>query len=339
MSKAEHSARAKITVVMPAYNAAELMADVLTPLLQMHEAGEIDQILVIDDRSTDTTAARARELGAEVIIAERNGGPGAARNLAARHADGEILWFVDSDVIADPAGPALIRKAFTSPDVVAVFGSYDDAPRGTSWISQYKNLVHRYYHQRAPSEASTFWAGCGAVRKSAFLEIGGFDVETFTQPSIEDIDLGYRLRHNGGRILLLPDLLGKHLKVWTFSSVLRTDIFMRALPWSRLLITREGLSDDLNISVAERFRAGLALLLLLGLLMLPFYPAAWPAVCAIFILCILANASLYRFMKANGGFAFAIFAVSFHQIYYIYSSVAFVYCLFEAKFISPRSAQ
>lgn len=322
-------ARLTISVVMPAYNAAHYMPLVLPPLLNMLHEGEIGELLVVDDQSTDNTIAVAEEMGATVLRNPVNGGPGAARNLAARHAKGDILWFVDSDVIAWPGGAAHILPAFAEPDVVAVFGSYDETPSGQSWISKYKNLVHRYYHQRGNEESSTFWAGCGAVRKDAFLAVNGFDVVTYTRPSIEDIDLGYRLRAAGGRILLLPNLLGKHLKVWTVRNVIHTDIFMRAIPWSRLMITREGLTDDLNVSQGERIRAILAGMFVLSLLVLAVFPAFWPATLVLLLAMIAANSYLLQFMYANGGPAFALFGFAFHQFYYLYSSAAFAWCMLE----------
>lgn len=333
MTVQDEAAGHSISVVMPAYNAAHYMPLVLPPLLTMLYAGEIAELLVVDDQSTDDTVKVAEEMGATVLINPVNGGPGAARNLAAQHAKGDILWFVDSDVIAWPGGAAQILPAFDNPDVVAVFGSYDETPMGQTWISKYKNLTHRYYHQRGNEEATTFWAGCGAVRKSAFLEINGFDVETYQRPSIEDIDLGYRLRAAGGRILLLPDLLGKHLKVWTIRNVIQTDIFMRAIPWSRLMIAREGLTDDLNTSSAERIRAALAGLFLLSILTIIIVPGLWPLKLAMLAIIVVANWSFFSFMISNGGLAFAIFGLAFHQFYYLYSSAAFVWCMIEVKLL------
>ncbi len=95
-------------------------------------------------------------------------------------------------------------------------------------------------------------------------------------PSIEDIELGYRIRRAGFRIAVDPTLLGKHLKVWTPRNALFTDIFRRALPWSRLMIAREGVADDLNTSKAERAKALVAGLLILSVLALPFAPQFWP---------------------------------------------------------------
>jgi len=328
--------RQSISVVMPAYRAAALLPRVLAPLIAMRNAGEVDEVIVVDDVSPDDTAAVARELGADVLVMPKNGGPGAARNLAAEHAKGDILWLVDSDVIAWEGGGKLIREAFAEPGVAAVFGSYDSTPGGTPWFSRYKNLTHRFYHQRANREATTFWAGCGAVSAEMYRKIGGFDVETYKVPSIEDIELGYRIKRAGGRILVLPDLQGKHLKVWTMKNAIHTDLFRRALPWSRLMISREGVADDLNTSKLERMKAMVAGLFLLSGLALPFAPALWPATLGLALVALGLNWAFARFLVQNGGLAFAAASLLYHQVYYVYSAGAFAWCLFEYHVLGVR---
>ncbi len=329
--------RVTISVVMPAFNAAGLLPRVLAPLMAMQARGEVAEVIVVDDRSPDATAEVARGLGARVLTTPVNGGPGAARNLAAEHAEGEVLWFVDSDVIAWEDGPEKLRAAFADPGVAAVFGSYDSAPDGQHWFSRYKNLMHRFYHQTGKREAATFWAGCGAVRKDIFRQIGGFDVETYRVPSIEDIELGYRIRRAGGRIVLEPTLLGKHLKVWTPGSAIHTDIFRRALPWARLMIAREGVANDLNTSHGEKAKAAIAGLFLLTLLALPFAPGLWPAALGLAALALAANWAFARFMHENGGLGFALAALFYHQVYYVYSAAAFAWCLFEYHVLGVKN--
>ena len=325
-----------ISVVMPAYNASGLLPRVLAPLMEMLARGEVSEVIVVDDQSPDTTAEVAQSLGARVLTTPKNGGPGAARNLAAEHAIGDILWFVDSDVIAWPDGAEKVRAAMSEEGVAAVFGSYDSTPAGTQWFSRYKNLMHRFYHQNAGREAATFWAGCGAVRADIFRKIGGFDIETYRVPSIEDIELGYRIRSAGGRIIVDPTLLGKHLKVWSPKNAIFTDIFRRALPWSRLMISREGVADDLNTSRAERVKAGVAGLFLLSVLALPFYPGVWPVTAGLAILAVLANLRLAKFFYANGGLLFAAGSLLYHQLYYVYSAAAFSWCLFEYHILGVK---
>jgi glycosyltransferase involved in cell wall biosynthesis len=325
-----------ISVIVPAFRAANVLPRVLAPLIAMRARGEVVEVIVVDDVSPDDTAAVAERLGATVMVMPKNGGPGGARNLAATTAKGDVLWFVDSDVIAWEDGARRIAATMADPEVGAVFGSYDATPDGSPWFSRYKNLMHRFYHQTAKRDASTFWAGCGAVRASVFRKINGFDVDTYRVPSIEDIELGYRIRREGARIVLDPGLLGKHLKVWTPKGAFHTDIFRRALPWARLMIAREGVTNDLNTGTAERARAGVAGLLILSILSLPLTGLWWlPLVLA--ALAIAINLKLFRFMLGNGGPLFALGALGWHQFYYVYSATAFVWCLFEYHVLGRKN--
>lgn len=327
----------RISAIIPAFRAEALLPRVLTPLMAMLAQGELAEVIVVDDQSPDATADVARRLGATVLVTPQNGGPGVARNLAAKVAVGDVLWFVDSDVIAWPDGAAKLKAAFADPSVAAVFGSYDETPGGAGWFSRYKNLMHRYYHQTARRTATTFWAGCGAVRADMFARVGGFDVETYRVPSIEDIELGYRIHAAGGVICVDPTLLGKHLKVWTVKNAIHTDIFRRALPWSRLMIAREGLGDDLNTSKAERLRAVLAGLWLVSPAVIPFAPGLWWLPFGVLALTIVVNMRLFRFFIRHLGLLRAVAAMLYHQIYYVYSAGAFAWCLFEYHVLGIRN--
>lgn len=321
----------RVSVIMPVYNARHFIERSLPPLVAMRHRGEIAEVVVVDDGSTDNTPDLAQALGAVVIPSGGRLGPGGARNRGALHARGDILWFVDADVIVHDDATRHVVSGFVEANVAAVFGSYDDRPPAQNFLSQYKNLVHHYYHHRGRSDASTFWAGCGAVRKDRFLKVGGFDTERFTRPSIEDIELGYRLRADGQRILLIPELQGTHLKVWRFVNLIHTEVFCRAIPWSRLMLSRTGLVNDLNVGVAERLRAVLAgVFVLVALVALPGW-LPWRAVSVAAAAVIVANFPLARFFYRRKGLLFAAGGLLFHQLYYLYSSAAFAWCFAEHR--------
>ncbi|HXO26211.1 MAG TPA: glycosyltransferase, partial [Thermoanaerobaculia bacterium] len=203
------------------------------------------ELWVVDDGSTDDSAAIAAAAGATVLATGGGRGPGAARNLAARRARGEYLFFLDADCELHPATLAAAHaRLLAAPGLEALFGSYDDAPAAPGFVSQYKNLLHHFVHQHGREAAATFWAGCGVVRRDAFMAAGGFDETRWSRPAIEDIELGYRLRDRGARILLAKDVQVKHLKRWTFAALLRSDLRDRALPWARLLLERGALRSD-----------------------------------------------------------------------------------------------
>jgi glycosyltransferase involved in cell wall biosynthesis len=320
----------EISVIVPMYNAASSIERCIAPLCAMLRCGEVKEIIVVDDCSTDRCPDIVKAIPS--VRLERTPtrtGPGAARNHAAAVASGTHLWFVDSDVIVARDCARVLARTFTETGAGAVFGCYDDRPAAANFLSQYKNLVHRYYHSGGRSAASTFWAGCGAVERALFEELGGFDVARYAYPSIEDIELGYRIADRGRQIVLRQDLQGKHLKEWRLKNLLYTEVFARAIPWSRLMLKRKHLTDDLNVSLGERARALLALVCLLALLAWAVGVIPSSLLVAAIAGTALANLKLVRFFHAQRGPLFAARAVLYHQFYYIYSSAAFAYAALE----------
>src|SRR5690606_12242238 len=131
------------------------------------------------------------------------------------------------------------------------FGSYDDNPGDPGFLSQYKNLQHHFVHQMAHESASTFWTGCGAVRRKYFLELHGFE-KKFNEPCIEDVEFGIRLKNAGHLIRLEKTLQVKHLKKYSALSLLHSDFMNRALPWSTLILQQRHMPDDLNVDRKNR---------------------------------------------------------------------------------------
>ncbi|MCC7361312.1 MAG: glycosyltransferase family 2 protein [Anaerolineales bacterium] len=310
------------------------------------------ELIVVDDGSTDQSAANARAAGAKVLATPAPGshGPAAARNLGARAATGDYVFFVDADVALHPDALRRAAEAFAAdPRLEAVFGSYDDAPSAPNFLSQYKNLLHHYVHQHAHTQASTFWTGCGALRLSTFQALGGFDALTYQRPSIEDIDLGYRLRRRGGEIRLLKDMQCVHLKRWTARSLLRSDFLERGLPWTILLwresrarrtsepllatgdllrlpdaaLARRPFQLDLNLQTSNRVSVALAALLALGAAALPFAPRLWPLAALAALALLALNRHLYQFFARKRGLGFALAAIPWHWLYYFYNNLSF----------------
>jgi hypothetical protein len=187
----------------------------------------------------------------------------AARNAGARQAEGEILVFVDADVEVHADAFVRIRAAFEEdPTLTAVFGAYDDEPGGDSVVSDFRNLLHHHVHRQSAGLATTFWTGLGAVRRDVFLSVGGFD-ETLAW--IRDIELGLRLRREGGVILLDPSIQGRHLKRWTLISMIGTDLFRRGVPWLRLILEGRADSATLNLTWRHRVGTGTSVVLVTGL--------------------------------------------------------------------------
>jgi GT2 family glycosyltransferase len=343
----------RLSLIVPVRNGGAAFEACLQAIQAARAAGAADtELIVVDDGSTDASAARAEAAGAMVLRLPAPGrhGPAVARNAGVRAATGDVVFFVDADVALWPDALQKAAHAFQAdPHLQACFGSYDDHPSAPNFLSQYKNLLHHYVHQHAHVEASTFWTGCGAMRRATFEALGGFDERTYQRPSIEDIDLGYRLRRRGGAIRLLKDMRCTHLKVWTVASLLRTDIFERGVPWTVLLwreararrtsepllatgdllrlpdpaLARQPLKLDLNLQTSNRVSVALTALLALSTAALPLAPGLWPAPLALAGLLLVLNWQLYAFLARRRGLGFALAAIPWHWLYYLYNSLSF----------------
>jgi cellulose synthase/poly-beta-1,6-N-acetylglucosamine synthase-like glycosyltransferase len=251
--------RTTITVIIPARDSGVHLASCLGALRESSYAPL--EVIVVDDGSKDDTTAVAGQFGAKVLCNRRSMGPAFARNLGAKAAAGEVLFFLDSDVCVNADTLRKVSESFhDDPGLDALMGSYDNNPSSPDFISQYRNLMHSYVHQTSAENASTFWSGCGAIRRDLFLEHAGFN-EEYGRPAIEDIELGYRLIHAKRKIVLDRSILVTHLKLWTFWSLVRTDILDRGIPWTELILRDRFMPNDLNLQLSQRVSVALVFIL------------------------------------------------------------------------------
>jgi len=329
-----------ISVIIPAYNSTKFITKCLEALKD--STFESYEIILIDDASTDNTAEIAKNMGSRVFKTEYQSGPAVARNYGSRQAHGEILLFIDSDVLVKSDTLELVASTFSeNPDISALFGSYDDTPSEKDFLSQYRNLLHHYVHQNSNSDAATFWAGCGAVRKDIFVELNGYDYKRFAEPSIEDIELGYRMREKGYRIRLDKNLQVTHLKHWDWYSMIKTDIFNRAVPWSRLILQTKSLPEDMNLRISDRVSTALVGLLLVSLFFLilglldhfSFFSTGGMISASVItlILLIYLNRDLYGFFLDKRGLKFTLLVIPVHLLYYFYCGASFGFCWIQNK--------
>ena len=313
-----------ISVIIPVYNASATLKSCLEAVVASDHCSY--ECIVVDDGSTDGSEKIAREFPTRVLhLANGPLGPAHARNRGSEVARGSILIFVDADVVLAPGALRLVARIFQEqPGLAAVFGSYDACPKAKGLISQYRNLLHHFVHQNGNPAASTFWAGCGAIRRSVFEQINGFDEKRFPRPSIEDIELGYRLRQSGYRILLEKRLQGTHLKQWNLYSLIRTDITCRAMPWSRLILETKKLPNDLNLKLGDRFSFALVALACALLAFGVVHPELLAGSAAALLGVGVLNRSLYLFFFRQHGTLFAAASISLHLLYYLYSGLSYL---------------
>lgn len=284
-----------LSVVVPATNEPPTLARCLAAIAAAHDTP--DDVVVVEDAHLSASEAR---------------------NEGARRARNDVLVFVDADVEVHPDAFTRIARAFDDDDgLTALFGSYDDAPADRSVVSAFRNLLHHHVHQAGAGPAETFWTGLGAIRRTRFLELGGFDAVRYPHPSIEDIEFGDRLRASGARTVLDPRVQGTHLKRWGLRSMLWTDLRRRAVPWIALQVRTRRPATTLNCGWRHQLSA-LACVVAVGALAVMALPIVVVAVVALLV----ANASFYALLVRRLGWTGAVGGVVLHVLHHLVAVVA-----------------
>jgi glycosyltransferase involved in cell wall biosynthesis len=319
----EKNAPPSVSIVIPVYNGGESFQRCLNSLSEF--APELTEVIVVVDGATDKSQQLAEEFQAKVIVYPTAGGPARARNIGAKSAQGDIIIFIDADVtIVSDIVNQVSKIFYDQPDLAALIGSYDDKPWAANFLSQYKNLFHHYTHQTSSENASTFWGACGAIRRDIFLEIGGFD-EAYRYPSVEDIELGYRLKKVGYRIQLCKSVQVKHLKQWKIISLIKAEFFYRALPWTELIWRERQLTaNDLNLKLSSRISLLLAYGILASIIISCWFIKVLIITSGLSLSLFLLNLPVYKFFHHKRGFWFTIKVVPWHWFYFLYGGLAFL---------------
>ncbi|WP_018219672.1 glycosyltransferase family A protein [Salinispora pacifica] len=296
-----------VSVIVPSYNyAASLEVCLRAVLDQTYPAIEV---LVVDDHSTDDSAAVACSLGVRVIALPDNGGCGRARNVGVANSAGEILFFVDADVAMAPDAVAEAVAVLTAePQVGAVCGIEDPEPLlHDTAIARYRGLQYHHWSASGEGEVTFLFPAMCAIRRSVYDQVGPFNPAL---KQTEEVDYGYRLsrRH---RLLLTSRVRGRH------------DHDHELLPLLRKLFHRARLRIPLYAR-ARRFATGfetaarawgslLAAATLPALLLAALAGPVWLlAPAALFGASITVDRAMYALVLRRRGVRFLLFFVAVH---------------------------
>ncbi len=206
-----------ISIVIPAFNAEKTLPACLEACLsQTHPETEI---IVVDDGSSDRTAALAGEYPEIKLFRQSNAGPAAARNHGAKMARGDIVAFTDSDCVPRRDWLEKLLAGFDD-NVAGVGGSYD-IQNPQCLLARLVQAEIEARHAQMTESADFLGSFNVAYRRCAFESVNGFD-ESFRQASGEDNDLAYRLHDAGWRLYFCPTAVVGHWHPTHLPGYLRT---------------------------------------------------------------------------------------------------------------------
>ena len=222
------------SIVIPAYNAGQILSDTLSALQDQSVPSEDYEVIVVDDGSTDETPSVARRAGTECIT-QQNRGPAAARNSGGRAARGEFVLFTDADCVPERDWIRQMTLPFRNQEAAGVKGAYSTRqtePAARFAQAEFEDRYDLLEKFPAIDMVDTYSA---AFRRNALVGIGLFD-ESFPVASNEDTELSYRLCAAGCRLEFNRKAVVYHRHPDTFSKYLRLK-FKRAY-WRMVVYRR-----------------------------------------------------------------------------------------------------
>lgn len=229
------------SVVVPAHQAAGTLARCLEGI-HSGMLSPVDEVLVVDDGSSDGTAAAAAGFPCTIVTHPEPRGAAAARNSGAARAAGSHLVFVDSDVVLPPGWRGTLAGLLTttSPAQDIVVGFPAEQPPFADFFSAYKHLfIHHTYRRQAPGPLGGIYGSFFALERSLFHRLGGFD-QRFVGAAFEDLELGLRAQAAGAKIFLTDLLCWQHLHRYSWRAALGNDV-RRARGYVRTVLEGKGL--------------------------------------------------------------------------------------------------
>jgi hypothetical protein len=309
----------RLSVIVPTQNAASTIAEVLSAILAADLPRECFELIVVDDASRDASATIAARYADTVV--RLSGGPcgaGYARNRGVELARGEVVVFLDADVLIEPEILPRMLAAFSSePCLDAVSATHGDLPEFRGFASRYWNLLLQFGEQNHPEGPGHFTSACGAVRRSVFLSNGMYDEWRFRTGSLDGVELGRRLHASGHRTMLSGELRFSRLGQWSVGSVLkevwqRSEFLARSLGYQP---TRAEAPGELVFTLSDALIPALAILSVVAVSAAFVAQPIWWAKCVIVLGIVeLTNLRVHRFFARARGPAFALAAAPVHLI-------------------------
>ena len=222
------------SVIIPARNAAAVLAECLEAIDRRPDALSPREVIVVDDGSADTTATLAEAFGARVLRLVGRG-PAAARNAGARAASGDLLVFLDADCVAEEGCFEALLEPFANPAVAGSRGGYTSTQRALLARFVQLEMEEKQGRLAASRQIALLDTACAAYRRPLFLEHGGFD-EGLPATSAEDAELSFRLTARGYLLVYAANARVRHQHPEQLGSYLRRKLrfgYYRALLYRR----------------------------------------------------------------------------------------------------------
>jgi glycosyltransferase involved in cell wall biosynthesis len=324
-----------ISIVIPTYNAAKFMPNLLDSIFK--QAVEDMEVLIVDDCSTDNTVEVVKNYPVRVIQQEINGGPARARNKGVKEAKGDIIFFLDSDVIVLDGTVREVKDYFQkNPSANCVIGICSTEPLNKGFVPKYMAMFEYIHLIGTPdNKVSVFGPRCGAIRKDFFMRIGGYN-ESYKGADVEDFELARKINKDDC-IFLNRKIMVRH-QFANFKQILKI-YFKRTVMWVHLFFKEKQLDNAGPTSPSNGIAAFCAFFSFLSLLFIPLCSFASYLFLLLIFVYLFSNLKWWNFMRKEAGLLFAIRALLLNYFLGIEIMASAIYALIRYPVSKKEMAQ
>lgn len=308
----------KISIVIPVYNRETLIYKCLDSIYKTDYPNF--EVIVVDDGSTDNSTKTAQKFPCKIIKLKKNKGVAYARNIGAKNAKGDILYFVDSDIVQKGDTITQIASEFEKDDKLGVLAaSLSREPLnkgfGPSFIALryfYLTTLNMIREGKNKQKVTFFPSASAAIKKKVFDKTKGFD--TSFKLGGEEHELGHRICkdhkiyiHKDIEVIANFKTIPK--RAWTVlkRSIIHVPVFLK---WRRF--EKVG-----NIKLKETFTTFIVLLTTISFLISSLIPQLLISPLFLFSFFLILNSRLYHFIFNEKSLTFMIKGIFADFILYL----------------------
>lgn len=304
-----------LSVIIPNYNGVRTIGACLEAIIASRD--DACEIVVVDDCSQDGSAGVIGQYPCKLIRLTKHAGASAARNAGAFGSRGEVLFFIDNDcIVTDDTIPRVRKNLSEQPPDVVVGGTYTPVPYDAGFFSSFQSAFINYFETKNGNDPDYLATHALVVRAESFKKIGGFNEEFL--PILEDVEFSHRLRGNGFRLIMDPDLQVRHIFHHSFVRSLRNAV-KKTRYWTEYSLANRDLFADSGTASKEIKVNGATWLVTVSLVLLYLIfgqrsllaplPLLWAAN-------MFMNRHLYRAFLKAGGESFTLKAGFYYSLIY-----------------------
>ena len=304
-----------VSVIIPCFNGESTIAQCLSAIYQSEECHY--EVIVVDDHSIDNSLNIIQQFPCKLIELERRRGAAYARNIGAKVAKGDVLFFTDADCVVMKKTLKVVQQSLTNiHEKIITGGTYTRKSYDNNFFSNFQSIFIHYSETKHPVNPDYIATHALAMHSKLFKQYAGFNNHVF--PILEDVEYSHRLKKLGVRLQLNPYIQVQHIFNFTLLRSMKNAL-RKTKYWTAYTIDNKDLFKDSGTASYE-LKTNTFIFAISILMLIIFLLSDQSVTISVILVAVLCNTFVnYCFistMHKSFGLKFTIFATTYYFCVY-----------------------